>query len=91
MPMISVRAKKGITAYTAARGGVRIPSDNFIQVEETPYISRLVNFWQDLEVEKQSDAKPAKADTVPAASAASAKPSSNGPVPEPTPSAANAK
>lgn len=90
MPMISVRAKKGVTAYTAPRGGLKIPSDAFMQVEETPYIRRLINVWGDVEVEKgvEDSAAPTPAKT---ASAAGAKPSQNGPVTEPIPPASNAK
>lgn len=53
MPMIKVRTVAGRKAYTAPRGGKLIPTDEFVSVEHTPYIDRLINFHGDLEVEKE--------------------------------------
>jgi len=65
MPLISVKTKKGRVAFSASRGGVRIPDDKFVEVEQTPYINRLIDYHGDLEVEKapaaKADAKPAPA------------------------------
>ena len=65
MSLISVKTKKGRIAYTAARGGTRIPDDKFVEVEHTNYIKRLIDYHGDLEVEKapaaKADAKPAPA------------------------------
>lgn len=57
MPMIKVRALPDRKAFTAARGGKLIPTDQFVAVEHTPWIDRLINFHGDIEVEKEKAAK----------------------------------
>lgn len=53
MPMIKVRAVPGRLAYDKPRGGKRISNDEFVAVEDTPYVRRLIDFHGDLEVEKE--------------------------------------
>jgi hypothetical protein len=48
MAMIYVKSKEGRRSYYE---GKVIPQDKFIPVTDTPYIRRLVNHWEDLEVE----------------------------------------
>jgi hypothetical protein len=45
---IEVRAKKGRIARTAPDGPF-IPEDEYVLVEMTPYINRLLNHWGDIE------------------------------------------
>lgn len=61
--LISVKTKHGRVAYTAARGGELIPTDRFVLVDDTPWIRRLIDYHEDIEVEgaKATD-KPAKSD-----------------------------
>lgn len=66
MALIYVRSKPDRRAYYEGRV---IPSDKFMPVVDTPYIRRLLDHWQDLELEPEtvgrrkaasgkSDAKP---------------------------------
>jgi hypothetical protein len=48
---ISVKTVEGRIAYTAARGGERIPNDRYVVVEKTPWISRLLSVHKDIEIE----------------------------------------
>lgn len=57
MEKISVKAVKGRTAFTAARGGVKIPHDNYIEVDETEWIKRLRDFHGDIVQENKSAPK----------------------------------
>lgn len=59
MSLIYVKTKKGRVAFSAPRGGVRIPDDKFVEVEQTNYINRLIDYHGDLEVEKAPAAKDA--------------------------------
>lgn len=52
MQKISVKAVPGRVAFTAARGGARIPSDKYVEVDHTPWIDRLLNVHQDITEEK---------------------------------------
>jgi len=61
MSMIKVRAKKGVVAYSAPRGGVRIPDDKFIDVDASPYLYRLATHWGDIDIAPA--AEPVKNDT----------------------------
>jgi hypothetical protein len=45
---VSVKAVPGRLAFTAPRGGASIPHDTFVEVEETNYIRRLIDFHGDL-------------------------------------------
>ena len=53
MAMIYVKTKEGRAAFYAGRV---IPHDHFIPVTNDPYIRRLVEHWEDIEV--QSDSPP---------------------------------
>jgi hypothetical protein len=68
---IRVKAREGRVAFTAPRGGRLIPHDDYIIVELTPWIDRLLNHHHDIEAEPVKAApvaKPAKpADPAPAA------------------------
>jgi hypothetical protein len=55
MPMIYVKARPGRRAFFE---GKVIPEDKFIPVTDTPYIRRLVQHWEDLEVEGGELPKP---------------------------------
>jgi len=57
MAMIYVKTKPGRAAFYE---GKVIPQDKFIPVTDTPYIRRLIDHWEDLEVEGGYD-KSAKA------------------------------
>lgn len=46
---VSVKAVPGRLAFTAPRGGASIPHDTYVEVEETKYIRRLIDFHGDLE------------------------------------------
>jgi len=48
MALIYVRAREGRKAFYEGR---LIPNDKFVQVNDDPYIQRLVHHWGDLEVE----------------------------------------
>jgi hypothetical protein len=52
MSMIYVKAREGRKAYYEGRV---IPEDRFIPVTNTPYIRRLVDYHQDLEVETKAE------------------------------------
>lgn len=59
--MIYVRTKEGRKAYF--RGRV-IPNDQFIPVPDTPRIRRMLNHWEDLEMQgddKKKEKEPDKA------------------------------
>ena len=51
MPRIMVKAMPGRIAYSAPRGGKVIPHDEFIPVQDTPYVRRLANIWGDIEIQ----------------------------------------
>ena len=55
MAMIYVRTRPGRRAYYEGRV---IPQDNFVPVLDSPYIRRLIDHWQDIELEP--DARDAK-------------------------------
>lgn len=63
MQKISVRAVQGRVAFTAARGGVRIPSEKYVEVDNTPWIGRLLDVHGDIEKKTTSTKKPTSADT----------------------------
>lgn len=46
--MIYVKTRPGRRAYYE---GKEIPFDKFVPVPDTPFIRRLANHWQDIEVE----------------------------------------
>jgi hypothetical protein len=48
MPMIYVKVKKDRRAYIE---GKVIPEDKFVPVTDTPYVRRLINHHEDLEVQ----------------------------------------
>lgn len=48
MAMIYVRARPGRRAYYEGRV---IPQDQYVPVVESPYIRRLIEHWEDLEIE----------------------------------------
>jgi hypothetical protein len=54
MAMIYVKTKPGRAAFYE---GKVIPQDKFIPVTDNPYIRRLIDHWEDLEVEGGSDKK----------------------------------
>lgn len=61
---IKVRAKPGKVAFDQPRYGKRIPHDDFVEVADTPYIRRLAEEHDDIEIqesvpEKKSTAKAA--------------------------------
>jgi len=60
MPMIYVKTKEGRRAYYEGR---IIPQDKFIPVTDTPYIRRLVEHWEDIEVEGGTQPAAASAST----------------------------
>lgn len=55
---VKVKAKPGRVARTSARGDF-IPEDRFVSVHKTPYITRLIEHHEDLELfeEPKADAK----------------------------------
>ncbi len=57
MPLINVKTKPGRKAFTAARGGHQISNEEFVPVEYTHYIKRLIEHHGDLVVEKAPAAK----------------------------------
>ena len=57
MEKISVKAVEGRVAFTAPRGGVRIPSDQYIEVDRTGWIDRLLNVHGDIVQDKRSASK----------------------------------
>lgn len=57
MSMIKVRAKKDRIAYSAPRNGVLIPTDAFVSVQLTPWVQRLIDFHEDIIVEKEAEPK----------------------------------
>jgi len=57
MAMIYVRTKPGRKAFFE---GKVIPQDKFIPVPDNPYIRRLVDHWEDLEVEGGREGRPAQ-------------------------------
>ena len=71
MPMIYVRTKPGRKLFYE---GKPIPHDNFVPVNDDPYIRRLINHWGDLEQEGGSD-------NTGAASSRKMKPTEKGPTP----------
>ena len=58
MSMIYVKVKPGRRAYYE---GKALPHDKFVPVIDSPYIRRLVDHHQDLEVEGDAERKPAPA------------------------------
>lgn len=50
MAMIYVKTKPGRRAYYQ---GKVIPTDKFIPVTDTPYIRRLANHWEDVEIKDE--------------------------------------
>jgi hypothetical protein len=56
-----VKAVQGRVAFTAARGGVKIPADKYIEVDRTPWIDRLLDVHQDIIEEKSSKKQAPKA------------------------------
>jgi hypothetical protein len=59
MSMIYVKAKAGRRAYIEGRV---IPEDKFVAVSDDQYVRRLIDHWEDLELQGGS-AKPASAST----------------------------
>lgn len=57
MSMIYVRAKAGRRAYDAPRKGKIIPHDNFVPVPDNPYIRRLIDVHEDLELQSGASRK----------------------------------
>lgn len=50
MAKVEVKCLEGRVAFTAARGGVRIPTDKYITVTMTSWIDRLINHHGDIEL-----------------------------------------
>lgn len=67
--LVTVKTAEGRVAYDAPRGGERIPSDRFVTVERTPWISRRIEVG-DLEVEPAKAKAKVKNDAVNPAPAA---------------------
>lgn len=61
MGMIRVRTVAGRVARTAPRGQY-IPTDKYIEVEQTPYINRLLHVHGDIELEPAASAPVAQAE-----------------------------
>lgn len=59
---ISVKAAPGRVAFSAPRGGERIPNDRFVLVENTPWVARLIEHHGDLIAEPKAEEKSSKAD-----------------------------
>lgn len=57
MEKISVKAVQGRVAFTAARGGVRIPADKYVEVDKTPWIDRLLEVHGDIEAKGKTSSK----------------------------------
>jgi hypothetical protein len=57
MEKLSVKAVKGRVAFTAPRGGVRIPHDRYVEVDDNTWIRRLLDVHGDIIQEKKSAAK----------------------------------
>ena len=57
MSYVKVKTAEGRIAYDAPRGGKKIPNDKFVQVRETTYIRRLIDFHGDLIEEGGKSAK----------------------------------
>lgn len=64
MPRIYVRAKPGRVARLSPKGPY-IPYDEFISAVQTPYLDRLANVHEDIEVSVAPVAKRKKADPAP--------------------------
>ncbi|MEY9493749.1 hypothetical protein [Bradyrhizobium elkanii] len=63
MAMIYVRTRPGRRAFFE---GKVIPQDKFIPVVDTPYIRRLADHWEDIEIQESgSKSKPASRATAP--------------------------
>jgi len=60
MEKISVKAVEGRVAFTAPRGGAKIPSDKYVEVDKTPWIMRLLEKHGDIVQEKASKKSQAK-------------------------------
>jgi hypothetical protein len=52
MAMIYVKTKPDRRAYFE---GKIIPQDKFVPVTDTPYVRRLIEHWEDVEVQEGSD------------------------------------
>lgn len=63
---VSVRAVEGRIARTSARGGF-IPSDQYVAVQNSRYIQRLLNVHGDIELEPVTATQPVASAKVPAA------------------------
>lgn len=62
--MIKVKTKEGRLARVSPNG-MFIPSDHFIEVQATPYIMRLLNVHEDIELEpKKTKTETKKKDRV---------------------------
>lgn len=68
---ISVKAVEGRIARTSPDGPF-IPSDQYVNVEKTPYITRLLDFHGDIELEPVKAKKTTAAKAPPKAPAATA-------------------
>lgn len=58
MPLIHVRALPGRAAFTAPRGGQRIPDDKFITVPLTAWIRGLIERHGDIEFRQPDPSRP---------------------------------
>lgn len=58
MAKVEVKAVEGRVAFTAPRGGVRIPTDSYITVNRTSWIERLLNHHQDITEKSEDDMPP---------------------------------
>lgn len=81
MSLLSVKAKAGRVAYDRPKHGNLIPTDHYVSVEDTPYIRRLLNYHEDIELQPAEKEKPAAktaavADPAPAPIAADPAPAS---------------
>jgi hypothetical protein len=50
--IVDVKARKGRVAFTAARGGVRIPNDRFISVAKSDWLVSLAEKHGDIEMKR---------------------------------------
>lgn len=64
MGTVNVKAKAGRVAYSAPRGGKVIPTDKFITVMDTPYIRRLAEVHEDIEIQTSKSKKTAESAVV---------------------------
>lgn len=48
MQKVSVKAVEGRLAFTASRGGAKIPHDKYVEVDETEWIKRLRDVHGDI-------------------------------------------